>query len=261
MSRAWFRSMRVPGAAIAALSLVASITAVNAADNAPSTAKASSATQQADSADEQTLYALGVLMSRNIESFQLSSSELKIVQQGLADGYNHRSKLDAQSYLTKVQTLQRARVVAWQQREKTQGDAYLAKAATLPGAQKTASGLIFLSLSEGAGESPNGDDRVQVMYEGKLINGTVFDSTAKHGGQAATLGLSSIIPCWTEALKLMKAGGKARVICPPNLAYGERGNLPDIPPQATLDFTIDLLSVTPTAAPASAPAPSSAPAQ
>jgi FKBP-type peptidyl-prolyl cis-trans isomerase len=108
-----------------------------------------------------------------------------------------------------------------------------------------------------------------VNYEGRLTDGTVFDSSAQHG-QAATLLVGNIIPCWTEALQLMKVGGKSRIVCPAALAYGDRGAPPKIKPGASLEFDIELVSIVPPApassaapgAPGAAPAPAtpSAPA-
>jgi FKBP-type peptidyl-prolyl cis-trans isomerase FkpA/FKBP-type peptidyl-prolyl cis-trans isomerase FklB len=97
-----------------------------------------------------------------------------------------------------------------------------------------------------------------VHYEGKLIDGTVFDSSIKRG-QPATFNLGSVIPCWTEALQLMKVGGKSRIVCPAILAYGERGAPPVINPGATLVFEVELLNIAPRAAAGSAP-PGPAPA-
>jgi FKBP-type peptidyl-prolyl cis-trans isomerase FkpA len=126
--------------------------------------------------------------------------------------------------------------------EKQNGQVYLDKAAAQPNAKRTASGLLYLSIKEGAGASPTPADRVKVHYTGKLIDGTVFDSSVPRG-QPATFGLNQIIACWQEALQLMKAGGKARIVSPSNLAYGDSGAPPDIPPGATLDFEIELLEV------------------
>lgn len=128
--------------------------------------------------------------------------------------------------------------------EKQNGQAYLDKAAAQPGAKRTASGLLYLLIKEGAGASPTAADRVKVHYTGKLIDGTVFDSSVRRG-QPATFGLNQIIACWQEGLQLMKAGGKARIVSPSNLAYGDSGAPPDIPPGATLDFEIELLEVLP----------------
>ena len=128
--------------------------------------------------------------------------------------------------------------------EKQNGQAYLDKAAAQANAKRTVSGLLYLPIKEGAGASPTPADRVKVHYTGKLIDGTVFDSSVRRG-QPATFGLNQIIACWQEGLQLMKAGGKARIVSPSNLAYGDSGAPPDIPPGATLDFEIELLEVLP----------------
>ena len=128
--------------------------------------------------------------------------------------------------------------------EKQNGQAYLDKAAAQPGAKRTASGLLYIPIAEGSGASPTPADRVKVHYTGKLIDGTVFDSSVRRG-QPATFGLNQIIACWQEGLQLMKAGGKARIVSPSKLAYGDGGAPPDIPPGATLDFDIELLEVLP----------------
>lgn len=215
--------------------------AAGAAKNPPATPAASAPTSDNDKA----LYALGVLISRNLEAFSLSAAELKLVEQGLADGANHHPSLDAESYSPQIQALQRTRLGAIDEKQKAAGQTYLDKAAALPGAQKTTTGLVYIPVAEGKGATPERTDRVSVTYEGKLIDGTVFDSTAKHGGQPVPMNVAGIIPCWTEALQLMKVGGKARVVCPSSLAYGDRGAMPTIMPGATLDFSIELVNILP----------------
>lgn len=195
------------------------------------------------SESDKVLYELGVLLSMSLDNFRLSDSEFTTVRAGLSDGFHHRADTtEAQTYMTKVQALQRTRSAALAVEEKQRGEAFLAKAAAEPGAKKTSSGLIYISETEGSGSTPAAEDQVKVNYEGSLIDGTVFDSSYKRG-QAATFGVSSVIPCWTEALQLMKVGGKDRVICPAALAYGDRGALPKIKPGATLVFQIELLDV------------------
>jgi FKBP-type peptidyl-prolyl cis-trans isomerase FkpA len=81
-----------------------------------------------------------------------------------------------------------------------------------------------------------------VHYEGKLIDGTVFDSSIKRG-EPATFPLSGVVPCWTEAVQRMKVGGKSRILCPSDVAYGDRGQPPSIPGGSTLDFTVELLEI------------------
>jgi len=117
-------------------------------------------------------------------------------------------------------------------------------AASVTGVAKTTlpSGVIFESLQVGSGPSPKATDTVKVHYRGTLTDGKEFDSSYKRG-QPAAFPLNRVIPCWTEAVQLMKPGGKARVTCPPKTAYGERGAGNAVPPNATLVFDIELLSI------------------
>jgi FKBP-type peptidyl-prolyl cis-trans isomerase FkpA/FKBP-type peptidyl-prolyl cis-trans isomerase FklB len=209
--------------------------------------------------EQKTLYALGMLMSRGLENFQLSSAEFNTVRAGLTDSFhNHTLITDAESYTPKLQALQRERVAVLVQHEKAAGQAYLDKAAKTAGATRTASGLLFTPVSEGAGAMPTRSDRVKVNYEGRLIDGTVFDSSIARG-EPAVFNVGGVIPCWSEALMLMKVGGKSHVVCPADLAYGDRGAPPRIRPGSTLVFDIELLEIVPPAA-AAAPPPTGAPA-
>jgi len=120
--------------------------------------------------------------------------------------------------------------------------AYLEKAAAEPGATKTSSGLVYRELRPGTGASPRPTDTVKVNYRGTLTNGTEFDSSYKRN-EPATFPLNRVIPCWTEGLQRMKVGGKAQLVCPADLAYGDRGAPPDIPGGATLIFEVELLGI------------------
>ena len=106
----------------------------------------------------------------------------------------------------------------------------------------TASGIVFESVQAGSGASPRASDTVKVHYRGTFPDGREFDSSYQRG-QPATFALDRVIPCWTEAVQMMKPGGKARITCPPRLAYGERGAGGVIPPNATLLFDIELISI------------------
>lgn len=108
--------------------------------------------------------------------------------------------------------------------------------------EKTPSGLIYESLKDGTGEKATPEATVQVNYRGTLANGTEFDSSYKRG-QPATFPLNRVIPCWTEGVAKMKEGGKAKLTCPPEIAYGARGAGSVIPPNATLTFEVELLKV------------------
>jgi len=116
------------------------------------------------------------------------------------------------------------------------------KAAKEKGAVKTTSGMVYQSLKEGKGKSPNASSTVEVNYRGTLIDGKEFDSSYKRK-QSISFPLSGVIPCWTEGVQLMKIGGKAKLVCPPELAYGARGAGRDVPPNATLIFEVELLNI------------------
>ncbi|MBB6094713.1 FKBP-type peptidyl-prolyl cis-trans isomerase [Povalibacter uvarum] len=193
--------------------------------------------------EDKTLYALGSAIGRNLSSFDLTEAELEFVKAGIADAALHKEpKLDASTYFPRIQELQNARVAAAGEKEKKAGEEYLAKAATESGAQKTASGLVYKQVSEGTGASPKATDTVKVHYHGTLTNGKVFDSSVERK-EPATFPLNGVIPCWTEGVQLMKVGGKARFVCPPDIAYGDRGAPPDIKPGSTLVFEVELLGI------------------
>jgi FKBP-type peptidyl-prolyl cis-trans isomerase FkpA len=128
------------------------------------------------------------------------------------------------------------------EKQKAASNAYLAKAATESGAIKTESGLIFRDIQRGTGASPSASDSVKVNYRGTLIDGTEFDSSYKRN-QPAQFPLSGVIRCWTEGVQKMKVGGKARLVCPSDIAYGDNGHPPVIPGGATLIFEIELLEI------------------
>lgn len=122
--------------------------------------------------------------------------------------------------------------------------AFLDKAAAEPGAIRTPSGLVYRELKAGDGASPKETDIVRVNYKGTLLDGTEFDSSYKRN-EPATFPLNEVIPCWTEGVQKMKVGGKSQLVCPPGIAYKERGSPPVIPPDATLIFEVELLGIGP----------------
>jgi FKBP-type peptidyl-prolyl cis-trans isomerase FkpA/FKBP-type peptidyl-prolyl cis-trans isomerase FklB len=202
----------------------------------------------------EALHALGVMISNGIVNFSLSEDEFKAVLEGISDGYHHKSDpAQAQTFQQKLEGLQRARIQATSQHENEIGQAYLAKVAAEAGATKTESGIVYVPVKEGTGASPTIADQVKVNYTGRLVDGTVFDSSTARGAPA-TFALRNVIPCFTQGLQMMKVGGESRIVCPANLAYGERGSGPKIRPGATLEFSIELLEVIPAPAPPAAPA-------
>ena len=116
------------------------------------------------------------------------------------------------------------------------------KAAKEKGAVKTPSGMVYKSIKEGSGKSPSRTSTVEVNYRGTLPDGKEFDSSYKRK-QSIKFPLTGVIPCWTEGVQMMKVGGKAQLVCPPELAYGARGAGRDVPPNATLIFEVELLDI------------------
>ena len=193
--------------------------------------------------EQKTLYALGVAISQSLGSFNLSEAELEMVKSGLTDGVLKRTpKVNMQETMPKVQQLQQTRLAAASEVEKKAGAEFLAKAAAEKGAVKTDSGLVFSTIKPGTGASPKVTDTVKVHYHGTLTDGTVFDSSVERK-QPATFLLNQVIPCWTEGVQKMKVGEKARLVCPSQIAYGDRGAPPKIKPGATLVFEVELLGI------------------
>lgn len=118
----------------------------------------------------------------------------------------------------------------------------LAVKAAEPKTQTTASGLVYQSVVEGKGAHPGASSVVRVNYRGTFLDGREFDSSYKTGSPIE-FPLNGVIPCWTEGLQKMKEGGKAKLTCPPQIAYGKRGAGGVIPPDATLKFEVELLKI------------------
>jgi FKBP-type peptidyl-prolyl cis-trans isomerase FkpA len=199
--------------------------------------------QEPKSEDDKAFYAIGYSLAERLGPFALSAAELEMVKAGLADGVLGRPrKADPRTYMERIQQLRTTRAAVVAAAEKKAGDAFLAKAAGAPGARKTESGVVITTLTPGTGPSPKATDKVKVHYHGTLTDGSVFDSSVQRG-QPATFPLNGVIKCWTEGVQQMKVGGKSRLVCPSELAYGERGAPPRIKPGATLIFEVELLEI------------------
>ena len=193
--------------------------------------------------EEKTIYALGLVISDNIGEFHLSEAELEILKTGLTDGALKRSrKVELETFGPKIQGFAGARGAQAAVKAKAAGTAVLQKAAAEEGAKKLDSGVVIQTLQEGTGKSPTPADTVNVHYTGTLTDGTVFDSSVKRG-QPVSFQVGKVIPCWSQVLPLMKEGGKAKVYCPAEFAYGDRGAPPRIGPGETLIFEVELLQI------------------
>ena len=193
--------------------------------------------------DQKTLYALGLVISQNLAGFNLSPSDLESVLAGVSDGVLKKDyKVDVQMYAPKISQLQASRAGATAAVEKKAGQAFLDRAASEKGATRTASGLIITTLKPGTGPSPKATDKVKVHYHGTLTDGTVFDSSVQRG-EPIVLPLNGVIRCWSEGVQLMKVGGKSKLVCPSEIAYGDQGRPPTIKPGATLVFEVELLEI------------------
>jgi FKBP-type peptidyl-prolyl cis-trans isomerase FkpA len=125
--------------------------------------------------------------------------------------------------------------------EKAESDAWAAEQASQPGAERSPSGVVFISMTEGTGANPTAESTVRVHYHGTLRDGTVFDSSVQRG-EPISFPLSGVIPCWTEGVQKIKVGGKAKLVCPSDTAYGDRGS-GSIPGGAALMFEVELLEI------------------
>ena len=188
-------------------------------------------------------YALGMSIANNIMASGVNGLNVeefvKAITTYMAGEEPAMTPAEAQQvlndYFTKLQEEQTAAL-------KAEGEAFLAQNAKNEGVVTLPSGLQYKVLKSGNGATPKASDSVECHYEGRLISGTVFDSSYQRG-ETATFGVTQVIAGWVEALQLMKEGDKWQLYIPYNLAYGERGAGAQIPPFATLIFDVELVKV------------------
>ena len=216
--------------------------------NKETAAKAVSVTEQSP-ANEKVGYSLGYMMAEGNKE-AVGDLNLDTFEKGFRDGYegNKAALTDEQmqEVLMTYQKEQEEKFVKDMETKsvenKTKGAAFLAENGKKAGVKTTASGLQYKVVTAGTGKSPKATDTVEVNYEGKLLDGTVFDSSYERE-QSAEFTVNGVIPGWTEGLQLMKEGGKYEFYIPSDLAYGEAGAGADITPNSTLIFTVELLKV------------------
>lgn len=196
-------------------------------------------------------YALGLSMGNNFRASGITEINVQDFADGVAAVFYGSTpkmsyddaKAEIQAYFTEMEKKQRAAAEELGKANAAAGEAFLAENGKRVEVKTTPSGLQYEVLTEGNGPRPEANDQVEVHYTGKLIDGTVFDSSVDRG-MPATFGVTQVIPGWVEALQLMKAGSKWRLFIPSNLAYGPNG-APGSPigPNATLIFDVELLKV------------------
>jgi FKBP-type peptidyl-prolyl cis-trans isomerase FkpA len=193
--------------------------------------------------DQKTIYALGLELSQQLAVFHFTPQEIQILEMGLNDGVQGKTpKAELETYGPKIRELAQARATATAAAEKKKGSDFLAKIAAKDGVKKLADGVLLETITPGTGASPSPTDTVKVNYTGTLIDGKVFDASERHGGPA-TFRLDKVIKCWGQGVQYMKVGGKAKLYCPSDAAYGDRGAGADIPPGATLVFDVELVDI------------------
>lgn len=226
--------------------------AAKAAVKAP--AKHAAKTAAAPSAkddDRRAAYAYGYKIGQNLAPVGLSEAETKELAQGLRDAASGKeSAVNMAVYLPKVQEMIQGHLTAKIAPEKKKGAEFAATFAKESGVKPIDGGAGFIQmLTEGKGAQPSAEDTVKVNYRGTLINGTEFDSSYKRN-EPATFPLNHVIPCWTRGVAMMKVGGKAKLVCPSDIAYGDAGEpRAGIAGGATLVFEVELLDVTKADAP------------
>lgn len=206
---------------------------------------------------DKILYSLGFALSQGIGNFQFDAAELDIVKAGMTDAVLKREpRIELEQYGPQIDLYLKERVTGLSEAEKVKGMAFQAKMAAEPGATTLPSGLVYREVTAGSGPSPALTDTVKIDYQGTLRDGTVFDSSLEGPNAApATFALNRVIPCFGEGVGQMKVGGKSRLTCPPEIAYGDQGAPPKIPAGATLLFEVTLLEIVAPPAPAAVPAP------
>jgi FKBP-type peptidyl-prolyl cis-trans isomerase FklB len=195
-------------------------------------------------------YSIGLAIGKNLAHDSVAVAPDPFIR-GVLDAYadsSHRlmNEEEIQKVMMAFQDSLRTRQMessrAVGEKQKREGEAFLAENAKKPGVLTLPSGLQYKVITEGKGKRPSASSTVTTQYRGRLIDGTEFDSSYKHG-QPAVFPVSGVIKGWTEALQLMTEGSKWELYVPSHLAYGESGAGGVIPPNATLVFEIELLSV------------------
>ena len=203
--------------------------------------------------DDRILYAIGMAVGSQLTQFEFTEAELEFISTGFRDAtQGAEEQVDMNVFGPQINGFIEERMLAGQEEalarqaeelaaEKANSTAFADRIGAESGAERSVSGLIIVPMTEGTGEMPDALDTVTVHYHGTLHDGTVFDSSVERG-TPATFGLSEVISCWTEGVQKIRVGGKAKLFCPSDLAYGDDGRS-GIPGGAALLFEVELIAI------------------
>lgn len=191
-------------------------------------------------------YMFGMNIGRNMKAQNIEISDedfLRGLKAALAGEESELSDEEIKDAGAKFERAMMQKQLAAAKEAVSKGKEFLAANKKKEGVKTTASGLQYRVIKSGKGKSPKATDTVSTHYKGKLIDGTEFDSSAKHGDEPVSFPVNRVIKGWTEALQLMKVGDKWELVIPSELAYGPQGSPPAIPPNSTLVFEIELVGI------------------
>ena len=225
------------------LAVAAASFALLALTGCPAQQSGETTTAVPESEEDKAFYTLGYFVMKRASEFELDEREKEMVLSGAHDAVAGREAVvDIEVYQQRLAAIFRDRRSRGADAEKLDSQTWVDSFAEKTGAVKTPSGLVFIETAAGDGNRPGPTDTVRVHYHGTMRDGAVFDSSTDRG-TPAVFPLNRVIPCWTEALQRMSVGGKAEVICPASIAYGDRGAPPKILPGAALHFDVELVEI------------------
>lgn len=202
-------------------------------------------TSEPKTVDDKVFYALGMEFGRRIVSLSMSPAELAMLEAGLSDGVSRRpSKVDLEQIRPAGARLSEQRKKASAEEEKKKDLVFVDRVAAEPGARRLKAGVVLKEIRPGTGPHPGATDIVKVNYEGRLLDGTVFESSYKDH-KPMEVGLLAVMSCWQIGLPAVAVGAKVRLFCPSEVAYGDEGMPPVIAGGAALVFDIELLGAKP----------------
>jgi len=218
------------------------------AQEPPATDEPASAGEPAlESEDDKVLYTMGVALARQMGTFDFTEDEMARMQVGFADGILGREpRFPAETYGPMVESMLQDRLFLIVERETADGEAFIEAAQEEPGAELTASGMVYRVLEAGQGPVPGPSDTVRVNFEARRNDGVVFDTNLEGDApEPVEFVMNEIILCFSEGITKMSVGGKSRLTCPADLAYGQQGSPPDVAPGATIQFDMELVEIVP----------------